>query len=302
MFSVRLGETMRANQHKGELYAILSGFLYGFIGYFGVHVLKEGFSISSMQFWRFFIAVVLISPLAIREIILYKPAFKEMFYSFLGGVLFYGLSTYLYFLASEYLGTGLAMVVFFTFPVFVMVMNIIFFKFKIHPISYVAILVILIGMNFLIDSNEVKMDLKGVILGLLSSISFAGFMVTCGHRKLTSNVFTLMVSLGCGVTGLIVCIAQQQLQVPTALNSLWPMLGISVIATLAPIILLQKSMHFISSQKAALLSVLEPVFVVIFGVYLLDEHMTLRHFLGVFIILSGALLALFDESKATLRD
>ncbi|BCA94795.1 hypothetical protein TUM19329_11560 [Legionella antarctica] len=55
-----------------------------------------------------------------------------------------------------------------------------------------------------------------------------------------------------------------------------------------------------SSEKASILSVLEPVFVVVFGVLLLGETLKPWHALGVVFVLAGALITLFGH-KINLR-
>lgn len=41
---------------KAALLIALLRILYGFMGYFGINILKENFSADAMLFWRFFIA------------------------------------------------------------------------------------------------------------------------------------------------------------------------------------------------------------------------------------------------------
>ena len=72
-------------------------------------------------------------------------------------------------------------------------------------------------------------------------------------------------------------------------------MGIGVVATVIPILLMLHSLKYISSEKASLLSVLEPVFVVIFGVLLLGETLKPIHALGVVFVLAGALLTLLSH-------
>ena len=46
--------------HKllGTFLVVLSGFLYGMIGYFGIQLFSQGFSVPGMLFWRFAVAAV----------------------------------------------------------------------------------------------------------------------------------------------------------------------------------------------------------------------------------------------------
>jgi len=48
-------------EFKGISYAVLSGILYGFISYFGISLLQNNYSITSMLFWRFLFSSIFIS-------------------------------------------------------------------------------------------------------------------------------------------------------------------------------------------------------------------------------------------------
>ena len=62
-----------------------------------------------------------------------------------------------------------------------------------------------------------------------------------------------------------------------------------------PILFLLEAMKHISSDKASLLSVLEPVCVVIIGMLLLDETLTALQVVGIIAVLGGALLVQFEK-------
>jgi len=284
-----------STDHKGSLYAILSGFLYGFIGYFGISAINGNLSASTMLFWRFLIASLAILLFMLPQLKNIKDSYKDMFYAFLTGVFFYGLSTMIYFYSSLYIGSGLAMVLFFTYPVIVMLLNYLFYGQKVSKIYYLATAIILIGMTMLVDMDEMAFDLLGVFLAILSALFYAAYIFASKNNQISPNVSTLMVCLGCMVTSLIVSLLTHSFVVPTS-TAVWVNLfGIGIIATVIPILLLLYSLKYITSEKASILSVLEPVFVVIFGVLLLNEVLKAKYVVGIILILSGALMTLFSQ-------
>ena len=286
---------MKSSDQRGSLYAILSGFLYGFLGYFGISAIHGNLSASTMLFWRFLIASILVFIIFLPQLRTLKSSSKQMLIAFLGGAFFYGLSTMLYFYASLYIGSGLSMVIFFTYPVLIMLINYFFYGQSIPGIYYVATLIILIGMVLLIDMDEVGFDLLGIGLGLASSFFYACYIVSSKKNIMPPSLSTLMVCLGCMTTSLIVALLDNTLIVPKAMSTWLNLLGIGVVATVIPILLMLHSLKYISSEKASLLSVLEPVFVVIFGVLLLGETLKPIHALGVVFVLAGALLTLLSH-------
>jgi drug/metabolite transporter (DMT)-like permease len=85
------------------------------------------------------------------------------------------------------------------------------------------------------------------------------------------------------------------LVIPQNIDTWLNLLVIGVIATVIPILLMLHSLKYISSEKASILSVLEPVFFVIFGVVLLGETLQAWHAFGVVLVLLGALITLFSH-------
>ncbi|WP_149865280.1 DMT family transporter [Legionella saoudiensis] len=286
---------MMTKEHLGATYAVLSGFLYGFIGYFGLSAMNGTMSSSTMLFWRFFISSIAILIVLFPQLKKSTDTAKNMLNAFLTGVVYYGLSTLLYFLACQYISSGVSMVIFFTYPVLIMLINFLVYKQAIPKVYYLAILIILIGMSFLVDLGTSSFNLSGILLGVVSAFFYACYIIASKRNPLSPNMSTLMVCLGCMVTALIVSLFNHTLAVPTSTTVWLHLLGIAIIATVVPILLMLYSLRYISSEKASILSVLEPVFVVIFGVILLGEELRLMSALGIVFILAGALITLFSH-------
>lgn len=282
-------------EHRGSTYAILSGFLYGFIGYFGISAIHGHMSASTMLFWRFFISSVAIVFFLLPQLRKTTDTYKQILGAFLTGVFYYGVSTWLYFEASLYIGSGLAMVLFFTYPVLIMLLNFFVYKQSVSKAYYVAILIILIGMLLLVDLNNLSFNLWGIWFSIASAFFYACYIIASKRNSLSPNMSTLMVCLGCMVTSLCVSLITGTFTLPESMDVWWNLSGIAIIATVIPILLLLHSLKYISSEKASILSVLEPVFVVIFGILLLNESVSFLSVIGITLILSGALLTLFSH-------
>src|SRR5690349_2102438 len=113
---------------RGSFYTILSGLLYGLIGYFGTTLINTNMSVSNMTFWRFLIATIFIFLFCFKYLNNKEIQFRSLFQAFVAGALFYSFSTMIYFASSRYIGTGLAMIIFFTFPIFVIFLSWIFYQ------------------------------------------------------------------------------------------------------------------------------------------------------------------------------
>ncbi|STX42622.1 permease, DMT superfamily [Legionella donaldsonii] len=284
---------------KGAAYAALSGLFFGLIGYFGVSVINADISVSNMLFWRFLVSGLFIAILLIPSMktSLSTTSIWELFKVTSAGALFYGACSIFYFIAAKYIGSGLSMVIFFTYPAIVMLINFLFYKQKISKIYYLAITIIFIGLVFLTHGEGIKFDVTGIGLSLLSALLYALYLIASKSSPVPSLLATLMVSIGCMVACLIAALMDNTFKVPLGINVWFNICGIGIICTALPIVLLLQGLKYISSVQASILSVLEPVFVVIFGILLLNETINFIQTLGVLILLSGALLALLSERQ-----
>ena len=286
-----------SNQNKGELYAISSGFCYGFVGYFGMTIINSGISVFNMLFWRFFISALLM-------LIILLPKYKMIFQSgednlkvIFCGMAFYGASTTIYFIASKYIGSGLAMVILFTYPAIVMLFNVLYHKLHISKSYYIAFLLLIIGLVCLIDMHVLIFDIFGVVLGVLSALFYACYIIASKKISIPPTVSTFMVSIGCMTTCLISSIIDSSFSIPESIEVWCNIISISMICTALPILLLLEGLKYISSEKASLLSVLEPVFVLILGIALLNEQVTRIQIIGSIMLLLAAIITLLSDKN-----
>lgn len=286
-----------SHQHQGTLYAIISGLCYGLIGYFGVTLMNSGLSVFNMLFWRFFVATLVVLLILVsqpkKKLNISNESLKVLFY----GMAFYGTSTILYFIASQYVGTGLAMVIFFAHPAILMMLNSMLNKTKISGLYYFAFSILIIGMILLVDIQEFTFDILGIGLGLLSSLFYACYIFSSKKIILSPTISTLMVSAGCMITCLIAALMDSSFYVPSGINDWFNISCMALICTALPILLLLQALKYLSSEQTSMLSVLEPVFVVIFGIALLGETITNLQIMGAIIVLSGALMSLLPEKR-----
>lgn len=286
-----------SNEHKGALLAISSGLSYGLLGYFGVTIINEGLSVSNMLLWRFVISSILITLIIIVKFKGLEVEPKEIIKGILLGAAFYSTSSVTYFIASKTIGTGLSMVIVFTYPALVMGLNWLLYNAKITRTYYLAIIIIVIGLVLLADVTDFKFDIIGIGFALLSAALYALYVVYSKKNKLPPLMSTFMVSIGCSIACLIFAIIDNSLVIPATFDVWANIIAIGIICTALPIFLLFECFKYISTDKASILSVLEPVFVVIFGLILLDEKITMLQLAGIAIILFGALITLFSNNK-----
>lgn len=287
---------------RGSLLALLSGLFYGFLAYFGLHVINASITPTTMLFWRFLIASIAIFCVLIIRCRgnPFKSSLKNTLVAFLNGFIFYGSSTIFYFYAIPYIGSGLAMVIFFSFPAFVMLLNNLVHGQAISKWYCIAMLIIIMGMSFFLDEKTLHLNILGIVFALMAALGYAAYIFSSQYRgSIAPDLYSLLVSLGCMTTCAIASLMNHSFVIPHAWTTWMNLLGIGVLSTAIPILLLLASLNTISSEKASILSVFEPVSVVIIGMVLLNEYMEIRQLIGVLVVLSGSLITLLIKKNPT---
>jgi drug/metabolite transporter (DMT)-like permease len=285
---------------KSSLLVVLSAILYGFLGYLGTQVLRENFTISAMLFWRFFIAGIWMLLFVLPkyfQLKIMKIDPKTLASMFFLGALGYAGSSLLYFAASQYIGTGLAMVVFFSYPIMIALASWLFSRRQLNLATWLILALMLIGLVLLQKSSTYSVNLAGLAFGLGAAGCYAYYVASSKHLsiKMNSNLLTMLVCFGSAIIFFFYASATQSLTVPHSGKNWFYLLSLGVLATALPIQLMLEGLKNISSIKASIISVVEPLITVIVGVITLNESISSLQALGGLLILISALLIQFQR-------
>lgn len=285
------------NEQRGIFYAIASGLCYGLMGYFGISIVESGSSVYNMMFWRFFSSSIFMILISLKYGSIKESSKQLLRAAFIGGLI-YCPGSVAYFFSGKAIGTGLAMVIFFIYPAIVVILNRLMYKTRIYRTYYLAVGIILLGMILLADIGEKVINWPGIAFAVASATSYAIYIVLSKNNSISPITSTLMVSLGCAGTALVWALIDKSFFMPTTLIVWADIFGLGIICTAIPILLLLESMKYISSEKASILSVTEPVFTIVFGMILLGETISISQVIGVTALLVGALATLLPKKLA----
>lgn len=288
-------------QWRGTILVALSGMCYGLMGYLGTRLLQNDFSVANMLFWRFFVAMccMLFATFVFRKNVVFKTDHKKSFFkTILIGVLSYSGTSAFYFLACEHIGTGLAMVIFFSYPVFVTLFGLLKDEWQINKYVIASLATVMIGLLCLKGHGENALNLIGILLSIVSALFYATYVYTSRNnaKEIDSSLLTLLICFGTSTIFFIVAYTTHTFSVPNTLSEWLDILAVGIIATAVPIQLLLDGLKYISPVKACILSVLEPVVTVLVGFALLHETMSFMQAVGVMIVLIGAILIQFEKT------
>ncbi len=289
--------------NPGIFLTALSAALYGSIGYFGMNLLESGLSVSDVLFWRFLLSALLLMPVlvfAIRKKELTRNNFKTLLTLFCLGGLFYGSSAALYFESSRSIGTGLAMVIFFAYPIFVVCFSVVFNQTRLTLITYASLMCIVVGCALIALGYGFHVNLRGITLALLSGLGYGTYVFWSKQASHTVSpaIATFGVCLGCATAyALFKYLTGSPFLAPPSAE-LWTHAGLfSLLGTVLPVLLLLAGMKTISASKASIISVLEPVTTLAVGAGILQETVTGTQFAGALTILCSAVIIQFDSDS-----
>jgi drug/metabolite transporter (DMT)-like permease len=292
-----------SDEQLATLCIITSATLYGVLGYSGTKLINQHLSIPAMLFWRFITASIWMLLVGIGRV-KKKRDFSRLkssnsIFCLMLVVCCVGSSLF-YFIASRFIGTGLAMVIFFAFPIFVVLLNWLVEKQPISKQTLFALIAILLGMC-LVESNKIlimSLPTQGLLLALLAAFFYAVYIYKSKPltQAFSPYFLTLMVCLGSSCTFLLMSLITKSFAFPASIQAWFYVFVIGILATALPIQLLLAGIKFVSAHKAAILSALEPLMTLAIGVVVLKESITLMQALGAAFILLSAIIIQFESS------
>lgn len=285
---------------KGIICGVVAAISYGTNPLGALFLYKEGVNASSVLFYRFSLAAIILGILMLVQKTSFKVTKKELGVLACLGLMF-GISSLSLFTSFNYLDAGIASSLLFVYPVMVAVIMAIFFKEKISFATVVSICLALGGIA-LLYKNETGATLStlGVVLVMISSLSYALYIIIVNKSTMlmSSVKLTFYVLLFCVSTIIIRSFFGEgnHIQLLTT-PSMWGWaLMLALIPTIVSLILMVIAVHHIGSTPTAIMGALEPLTAVMIGVLVFGEVLTTRVAIGILMILLGVIIIIASKS------
>ena len=285
---------------KGIVAGILGAGFFGFIPVFSKPVLAAGISPTCLLFYRFAIASVLIaimSGVQRQTISLPRDCWKCMsliavLYCFSGGFLVWGFN---------FMSGGVTEVLHFTYPVWVMLILLTFFKEKIRVSSAIAIIIAIVGIYCLgvLGGSDAFMPganrIAGVIIVVASGLACGSYIVAINksnaHKLSSMRLSFWMLSLSACIF-LMVSVVSGTFEIITDVYLLANLIGLALVATVLSNVFQVYSIKFIGSTQAAILGAVEPATGVVMCVILFDETLNAPILAGIALIFTAVMIVI----------
>jgi drug/metabolite transporter (DMT)-like permease len=192
----------------------------------------------------------------------------------------------------------LAMVIFFCYPILVAVSSWLLHGHNMNRGMILTLIIMTAGLFMMRNSSAEQMSFIGIFFGIANAICYAYYVM--GSKKLSSvamdsNIFTIMVCFGSSFIFLAISLSMHSFTFPSSSSGFIYVLALGILATALPIQLMLEGLKYVSSLRASIISVLEPLITVIVGIILLNESITTLQMLGSLMVLGSALLVQFNR-------
>ena len=186
-------------KHKGIICGILAAVCYGTNPFGALPLYEEGVNTSSVLFYRFSMAVLMLAIMLVAERKSFKINGSEL--KTLGSLgLLFAASSITYYQSFRFMDAGIASTILFVYPVMVAVIMATFFKEKVTVSTVTAITLALAGIGLLYKGDAgVTLSAIGVLLVMISSLTYAVYIVVVNQSsiRMSSLKLTFYVLLIC---------------------------------------------------------------------------------------------------------
>ena len=250
---------------KGLVCGAVAAATYGMNPLFTLPLYHAGMTPDSVLFYRYAFAL----PILAAMIRLRGQDFSlrrcEMLPLVAMGLLFSASSLFLY-MSYNYMDAGIASTILFVYPILVALIMALGFRERITPLTIFCIALAVLGIGLLYEGDGQTLSLTGVTLVLLSSLSYAVYIVGVNRSALAG------------------------LQAVPSWYLWGNVLALAALPTAVSLLCTTQAIHYIGSTPTAILGALEPVTAVFFGVVIFHEELTARLGLGIALILVAVTL------------
>ncbi len=288
---------------KGYAFVILSGIIFGFMPFMANYVYTNGVTPVSMVLFRNMFSLPVLAVLAYTEKKTLKIPKKALpsisIISLLGG----SITPMLLFASYKFIDSSTATIFHFVYPAFVLVIGVIFLRYKTNLQSILSVLLCVFGVA-MFNTGDIKLNITGTVLALVSGITYALYIIFVSMFKYKAQIsgflFGFYISLISCIIMFIICALSNQLAFPVGFAPTVVTVFFAIVVNVGAVILFQQGTFIIGGEIASVLSTTEPITSVIVGVTLLSEAITVKSVIGAVAVITASVL--ISVSKLKVKD
>lgn len=278
----------------GLVQVILAGFCFGFLGVFGRLAFKQGVTPQELLGLRFLLATVILG--IICWIRFGKSSFKtswlSIFHFAILGVSGYAVFSSFYFIAIQKLSITLAVLLLYTFPLWVTVGAWIFLKEHLSLKQFLTIPLAFIGLILLIGFDWDVKESQGLLFGLGAAVSYAIYILLSRNWLKAVNpwIAVFYIQLFSGLTLFLMSFQSIARTHEILSHAGHLILGLAFICSVMAMTLFQAGLQKLKSWEASILSTSEPLMGISLATLFFNESLAGTQIVGAALVLLAFIL------------
>ncbi len=289
-------------RYIGFLAGIVAGISYGTNPLFAKPLMGRGVPVMVMLFFRYGLSACILALWMLLRNESFKAGRREISLLLILGVLFSCSSLFL-FSSYAFIPSGLATTLVYLYPVFVALIMVLL---RFYPSwqTWLSIIATFGGIVLLSQpAHGAEIRLPGIILAILSALSYAFYLVIVNRSKRIKHVSEHTLTLYALLTGTVLFAAIRLFQGGSMVEGIdtaadWGnLLGLAIVPTMISLLTLAISSRYIGPTKTSVLGVFEPLTAILIGTVLFGEPLTLKMATGILICVAAVIFMILRPAK-----
>lgn len=302
----------------GTLCGIGAAVCYGTNPLGALNLYADGMATNCVLFYRFCLAFLIMAVVMLFRKESLRVSWQEFKVVSALGILFIfsSLSLYLSFL---YMPAGIASTILFTYPIMTVLIMLLVYHEHATLLTWLCIALATAGVVMLYWTGEGGSALSpgGVILVLISALTYAVYIVVVGKAKMECSSFKInfYVLLWCALGMLLYtwlgnalmpadmraghngsAALVGPLMLPHSLRGWFFVTWLAVVPGIGALVMMVYSSKYTGATTTSILGALEPLTAVIIGIFVFNEPFTPRLAAGIILIISAVTMIAYAQS------
>lgn len=287
------------------LLVIIAGVSWGLIGVFTKAINALGFTEMQMLFVKGVLATaVLLLIIFVKDKKQLKlKNWKDIRYFIGTGICSFTFFSWGYMKAVNLTSLGVAAVLLYTAPTFVMLFSILLFHEKMTKTKGIVLLMTFIGCVLVTGLLEggAAFSWQGIAIGLASGIGYAlysifgTYAIRAGYGSLTISFYTFLLAT---IFMAVFCVEPVAVVAQITEKGQWPLaVSFALLTTVVPYLSYTKGLSGLPASQASVTATIEPVVAAILGIVVFHESVSMMKLTGIVLVLSSVVVMSRTDGK-----
>lgn len=283
---------------------LIAGVSWGLIGVFTKAIDRLGFTEMQMLFIKGVLAtaVLFIITFVKDKKQLKLQDWKHLRYFVGTGIISFTFFSWAYMKAVNLTSLGVAAVLLYTAPTFVMLFSILLFGEKMTKTKGIVLLMTFVGCVLVTGLLEggAAFTWQGIAIGLASGIGYAlysifgTYAIRAGYGSLTISFYTFLMAT------ITMIFLVEPVAVVTQITEMgqWPLaVSFALLTTVVPYLSYTKGLSGLPASKASVTATIEPVVAAVLGIVVFHESVSMLKLTGIVLVLSSVAVMSRQKQK-----